>query len=135
MISSLEEFRAFSSAFDDLQGFFFDEKRLREVTPGQWQYNTVARDEANFKQGGILRWSVDGGFEWEGFFPETADEIHNLLQRERPAEEREFTLYVKISLRCPSEDEAETVIRKILGGHENLTIDGVAGDTRTAQFM
>ena len=131
---TLEEFRRFCKAFDELQCFSFNEEDLCEESPGVWKYRTTARDECNTKEGGFLYWSAPDDLYWDGFWPETSDEIRNLLQAFLPPSEREFTLYVKVTARYACAETAERMMRVALDPHKNFTIDAITGDARTAQF-
>lgn len=135
---AFEDFIQVCVAFDDSQSNSTSKDGVRAAVvqkDGRATYRTTARDQDNYKETVTLVWDeATGKVEFDGGWPETGDEIENILKTFAPEGTRRFTLYAKIRLPAASLGQAEKAVVAVLRTHPGWEAE-ISDNGRTVQFL
>lgn len=133
MIETLEQFKTLLGKYEEACGDAFDEAMLEVHADGSARYRTIFRDEGNNKMACEIFWDGAGSVDWECGYPEAGDVISNLVEAFKPAGQRTFTVYAKLTVKADSLEDALLKVDRAIKPLSDIKGESFS-DARTAQF-
>jgi hypothetical protein len=132
-IKTIEQFRKICEAWERDIGYTFEEKMFVETDAGA-SYETIFRDESNWKCEAHLVWIRDtGNVSINASYPEAQDCLNNIVRQFEDPKNRRFTVYAKVEVKAKTLQEAIGKVNARIQHRKDMS-GQTFGDARTAQF-